>query len=436
MRHEHRRARKAMHRITKQWPIRRMAWLVWGISALFCLFQFAIQLSSASMLHGFMHSFALTAFGASVLASSYYYVYVALQLPAGILIDRFGPRRLLSIGALVCALSSSIMAVAPDFYFALFARIGLGAGSAFAFVGSLSLIARWFPLRRFALMVSIAETAGMVGACFGSAMVASLVAHAGWRAGFHAFTIIALLLCIALWAVVRDHPVRLLHRRTEAAPPTGTKLLSNLLLIVRHPVAWVNACYSGLMYSVITVFVALWGVSYFQLADHFSLVQASWTAGLAFLGVAAGSPVVGWLDAHFYCRRYLVRGGPIGCFLIFSTVLWLPSVSSFWLGCLMFFLGVFVSPYILSFAVASDRAPYGARSAALGFVNTLAVGSAPLFQPLVGWVIFRITRGHHTHSVHALMAYREALIIIEVCLFLACILAWFLPEKRALDEQV
>src|ERR1700722_3069764 len=90
----------------------RLAWIVWGTSAVFLLFQFFLQLSSADIVGGLMESFALNALGASVLASTYYYIYVTLQAPAGILVDRFGPRLLLALGAFVCAIGCLIFSTA------------------------------------------------------------------------------------------------------------------------------------------------------------------------------------------------------------------------------------------------------------------------------------------------------------------------------------
>ena len=128
-----------------------------------------------------MESFAINALGASLLASTYYYVYVTLQTPAGILVDRFGPRLLLALGALVCGIGCLIFSTAQQLPIAIVGRLLMGICGAFAFVGSLSLIARWFPVSRFAVMVAVAETIGMCGALFGGTLLAHLVIHFGWR---------------------------------------------------------------------------------------------------------------------------------------------------------------------------------------------------------------------------------------------------------------
>ncbi|WP_309567576.1 MFS transporter [Coxiella-like endosymbiont] len=114
-----------------------------------------------------MKSFSLSAFGGGILASSYYYIYVMLQTPAGLLIDRFGPRRLLSLGALICAFGCLLFGSAHLLIWAIIGRLLMGFGAAFAFVGSLNVIAKWFPPKRFVLMAAVAETIGMSGTLVG-----------------------------------------------------------------------------------------------------------------------------------------------------------------------------------------------------------------------------------------------------------------------------
>lgn len=91
--------------ISKQKLIKagRTAWLIWAVSWSFLLFQFFLQLLSGEMIDGMMKSFSLTAFGGGVLTGVYYYIYVVLQIPAGVMIDYFGPRRLLAASAVIYA---------------------------------------------------------------------------------------------------------------------------------------------------------------------------------------------------------------------------------------------------------------------------------------------------------------------------------------------
>src|SRR3989344_5993733 len=100
----------------------RRAWVIWIISILFVMFQFCVQLSAGEMLDGLMQSFSLSAFGGGLLVSVYYYIYVLLQTPAGVLIDHYGPRLLLTVGALTCGLGTFMFAESHTLSMAFIAR--------------------------------------------------------------------------------------------------------------------------------------------------------------------------------------------------------------------------------------------------------------------------------------------------------------------------
>jgi MFS family permease len=408
-----------------------LAWIVWGASAVFLLFQFFLQLSSADIVGGLMESFSLNALGAGLLASVYYYIYVTLQAPAGILIDRFGPRLLLSLGALVCALGCWIFARASYLPWAVVGRLIMGGGAAFAFVGSLGLISRWFPVNRFAIMVAVAETLGMFGAMFGGTLLAHLVLHFGWRASIQGAAILAAGISLLLWLVVRDSPPC-----TVPVPKPKTHFWNDIKLLIQSRTAWVNGIYSGLMFAVQTVFIALWGVQFMQIAHGVSLTMAAFICNLVFIGVCIGGPVLAWLDGHFAWRRSITIVGPLASAVLISLILYLPQIPVVGVCILMVLLGFTCSAYVLTFVIANEVAPAYMRSTSVGFVNMLSVGSAPLLQPLAGFFL-ALTSRHGAH--YPLHQYQLALSILPIGLLIAAWLARYLPavvDMTKLETQV
>lgn len=397
-----------------------LAWIVWSVSAVFLLFQFFLQLSSADIVDGLMSSFSLNALGASVLASTYYYVYVTLQAPAGILIDRFGPRRLLTLGALVCALGCWVFSASLQLHWAVCGRLLMGTGAAFAFVGSLSLISRWFPVNRFAVMVAVAETMGMFGAMFGGTLLAHLVVHFGWRTSIQGAAVLAACISALLWIVVRDSPPD-----TVPVPLPPSNFWGNLKILTHNKTAWVNGAYSGLMFAVQTVFIALWGVKFLQTAHQISLTMAAFVCNLVFIGVSIGGPVIAWLDSHFAWRRQITFYGPLGAMVLISLVLYLPQLPLWGVGLLMLLLGFACSSYVLTFVIANEIAPAHMRSTSVGFVNMLSVGSAPLLQPLAGFLLAASSHHGTNYTVHH---YQIALSILPIGLLIAVYLSRYLPK--------
>ena len=428
-------SRAIMLHFSKLIPTPAMAWVVWAISAIFALMQFAIQLTSADIIGGVMHSFHLGPFGGSLLVSSYYYIYVLLQIPAGLLIDRFGTRRLLTIGAVICVFSCYVFATATNVWVALLGRILLGGGFAFAFVGSLALIARWFPIRRFALMVSIVEMIGMLGGAFGGIALSAVIQHQGWRSSIIGFGIASAVLAVLLWGVVRDAPKKFCRVPRSLKQEASASILRAAHTLFKQPVAWANALYSGLLYSIITVFVALWGVSFFMTSDHISMTQASFICDMAFVGVAFGCPLFGYLDSIIACRRNLLLGSCLLGVIMFLLTIFVP-MSMFWSVVCMILLGLSCSSYMIPFAVANEIAPARLRGASIGFVNTISVGTAPILQPLIGYILFRMAAhgtAHPTLAHYSVHEFHMAFMLLIAVFALGAIIACFLPSRVAAD---
>ena len=220
-----------------------------------------------------MHSFHLHALGASTVASSYYYIYVLFQMPAGLIIDRYGTRKVLSWGCLVCTLGLLLFAWAPTVGIAILSRFLIGAGAAFAFVGSLRIIQCWFPLKHFSFMVGLAESLGMLGSMACGIAVAHMVTFSSWRYAMLILAITAFFITIALVAVVRDKP----ENSKSLAPRTHlwSEFFVHLRSVFSNRISWYAGLYSGCMFAVVTVFVSLWSIPFFQLHYHISLVKAS-----------------------------------------------------------------------------------------------------------------------------------------------------------------
>jgi len=408
-----------------------LAWTIWAISAIFVVFQFFLQLSSGEIVKDLMASFHLTAFGGSVLASSYYYIYVALQTPAGMLMDRFGPRKLLTMGACVCAIGCMLFGLAPDLTLAIIGRIMMGAGAAFAFVGSLYLIAQWFPSSKFSSMVGVAEMVGMLGTLAGSLFLAKVLVWFDWRVAIAGCGVFAASLSVAIWMIIRDRPVPKIVEVNDSEE--GQSLWVDLKSLVGNKIAWVNGLYSGLMFCFVTVFVALWGIPFLMTEHHIPLFAATLSTNLVFVGIAFGSPLMGYLDTRFSLRRHILAASSLMLALLFAAVLFMPFINMLAVDILMILMGCACSAYVITFAVAHEIVGPNRRAASLGFVNTLSVGTAPLFQPVVGWFLHLLSNKASGVEHYSLGQFQIALSSIVLVLLLGVYLAKLMPERPIVD---
>ena len=183
-----------------------MPWIMWAIATLFVLFQFILQISASVMTKPLMQDFHINHLGVSNLSASFFYTYLILQIPAGLLFDRFGPRKMLTMAALFLSAGCLCFATAHLLIVAIFGRVLMGTGSTFAFVGMLFLLSEWFHSKHFALMVGLSEMLGMLLTASGLIGLAWLIGHTGWRLAVGGSGIVAFVLAIVVFIIIRDHP--------------------------------------------------------------------------------------------------------------------------------------------------------------------------------------------------------------------------------------
>lgn len=407
----------------------RSPWVMWSVACCFVVFQFLLQMSAGAMVGQLANTFHITAFGAGLLAASFYFIYVLLQTPAGMLVDWWGPRRLLAGGGVACAAGCWLFAISPNFTVAIIGRLIMGMGASFAFVSMLHLIAEWFPARRFGAMVGLVDTVGMLGTLLGTIYLANMLEHAQWRHAMHILALVALVLGCLCWLIILD-------RDEDASPVTVTSINSfsrDVIWIIRHPGMWFNGLYTGLLFSVATVFAALWAVPYLVLAQKIPTYMATFEGSLIFVGFAVGAPIMGWLYNKITNRNMFLSGTAILAAIVVSVVIYLTPKHIWPTAVLFLTLGILCSSYIFNYALANDKVPKHVRSTSIGFTNMLCAITAPLMQPIIGWVLHHLTIQHtlQGQEIYSLSNYHWALAIIPLGLLCAAGVALVLPKEES-----
>src|SRR5579864_1035965 len=182
------------------------SWLVWGIGALFYLTGFYQRVSPAVMTSELMRDFGLGAKNLGSLSAFYFYFYVAMQVPAGVLIDSWGARNLLFWGALSAAGGTFLFGATSNFAMACIGRAIIGGATAAGWLVLLKLATHWFPARRFAMLSGLGLFFGNLGALVAQVPLRLLIEHFGWRNVVLGSAVILLVVCGAVWLVVRNDP--------------------------------------------------------------------------------------------------------------------------------------------------------------------------------------------------------------------------------------
>ena len=155
--------------------------LIYAIVSFFLIFEMALQVSPSVMTAPLMHDFNIGIAKFGIMSSFYFYSYALMQIPVGLLYDRFNAKYLITAAVLTCSFGCFFFAFTHQLAWAAFGRFLMGMGSAFAFVGVLIVAYRWFPHKYFALLVGVAQFLGSLGALSGELPIATMLNYFSWR---------------------------------------------------------------------------------------------------------------------------------------------------------------------------------------------------------------------------------------------------------------
>lgn len=401
-------------------------WLVWFLSSSFIFYKYLLQVSPTVMVGDLMRTFSLTGLSMGNLAAYYFYAYLLMQLPVGLLLDHFSPRRLMSLAIIVCSVGAIVFSQAMHLSTAEFGRLLIGLGGAFSAVGTMKLISIWFPTRQFALVSGLMMTMAMLGAVGAEAPLALLVADVGWREALLLLGFVGIILSVAVWLFIKDD----IKQRSHEKPSFSLKgFKDDLFHVIHNKQSWLISCYSGLAFAPVSAFAGLWGVPY--LMQRYEMSR-SFTAGLislTFVGFAIGSPLAGWISDRICRRKPIMIIGTTMSLLTLSIVIYLPIPAAA-LGFLLLVFGFFSGFFFVSFAHMREINILRLGGTAIGFINMFNALYGALAEPLVGKLL---DLGWHHHMllgarIFSNSDYKHALIVLPIGLGIALFLQFFIKE--------
>ncbi len=412
-----------------------IAWTSWLVGAFFYFYEYFIQVAPNVMVPELMQSFQIDAEELSRFTLFYFLAYASMQIPAGILLDKFGVRRLMTIAILFCAVGTFLFATTHLFWMAQLSRAITGLGSAFALLGTAVIISHYFPQRRFATLTGLLLTVGMSGAICGEGPLAFLVSHFNWQQALYLLAFLGIIWSLLAFLVLRDGPQHMHLGYESPNPPTFQQLGQNTLSIITRPKTWITAIYGCFMFAPTITLGALWGVSFLVSAyPGIEKTQAAELISLLFIGWAIGCPLFGYLSDWLQLRKPPLYISTLGTLIASLLILYCPL--PFWLcGVFLFLFGFFSSGFVVAFSICRELHEFRFSGTALGFMNMMnTLGGA--FIPLFAGIILDYcakTNNAHVSSLqnYTLTDFKIALSPIPVCILISALLLPFIPETNA-----
>ena len=353
------------------------AWFAWTAAAVFFFYAFVLRVSPGVMVGELMAEFQVGGAVFGTLSSLYFYTYAPLQLPVGMLMDRYGPRLMITVATALAALGAVLFAIAPTLEAAYLARLLIGFGSGFSFVGALTVSTQLFPPARFAMMAGLLQGLGILGGIAGQAPLGIAVEHLSWRGAVGLLAVLGVILTVVAWIAIRD----------RAGPSVSGSPMAGLRLVAANRETWLCAVFGLAMTAPMLAFGGLWAVPFIMTTHGLERAGAGSLASLLFLGWGLGAPVNGWISDRLGRRKLPMLVFALVATLAMAAIVGIRGLSLAATGALFFVNGFASCVMILAFAAVREHNPPGTTGAAYGLVNTFVVGSGAIFQPLVGWLL-------------------------------------------------
>lgn len=417
-------------------PPLRLSWLMWAMAALFYLMAFFHRVAPAVMTNELMRDFDISATALGQLSAFYFYSYVAMQIPTGILADTLGPRRLLAAGALIASLGTVLFAAAPGFLWAGLGRLLIGASVAVAFVGLLKLAANWFAPRLFAAVTGMTLFSGIIGAVSAGPPLRMLINIYSWQTIMLGIAGVTLAIGALIWLFVRDDPGSKGYASPAAlqqAPGENTAPRN-----IRKDVAEVFAARNtGLLFFIpagivgaTLTFAGLWGVPYLATHYRISTADASMLTSALLVAWAVGGPVFGWMSDRLGRRKLLYLMGCSLCLAGWTILFFLPGMPVYALVVILLATGFCSGCMVISFAFVKESVPLRLAGTVSGVINMGVMAGPMLLQPAVGWVLDRCWQGGMSEGVkiYSLAAYQKGFSLMLAWVAISLVLLFFTQE--------
>jgi len=263
---------------------RLIAWTIWIVASIFYAYQYILRVMPSIMLNDIMRQFDIDAATFGQFSGVYYIGYSLMHLPVGIMLDRYGPRKVMTICILLTVAGLSPLIFSDYWLYPIIGRFLIGLGSSAAILGVFKIIRMTFKEERFARMLSLSVTIGLLGAIYGGGPVSYMCSAFGHQTVVYLFAVMGVGLALSTYWIVPDID----------SVPKGTVLSDVKGVLSNSKVVW--ACiFAGLLVGPLEGFADVWGREFLKQVWKFDSATASKLPSMIFVGMCFGSPLLSFI---------------------------------------------------------------------------------------------------------------------------------------------
>lgn len=364
---------------------RRRAWVIWLVAL--AVYVLAVFHRSSLGVAGLLAAerFAIDATSLALFTVLQLAVYAAMQVPVGVLLDRFGSRRLLLGGLVLMTCGQLAFAVAETFTPAVIARAVIGAGDAMVFVSVIRLVASWFLVRQAPLVTQLTGQVGQVGAIIAAAPLSWALVTLGWTGAFALASSAGVVLMVAVLVFIKDSP----YARGGPSPVKLRQLARQVRSVWGNPGTRLGLWTHFTSQFSMTVFAMLWGFPFLVRGQGLTPTTASVLLMLMTVWVIISGLALSWLVGRIpYYRSWIVIGVVLAMMVPWTAVLLRDTPAPLWLLIVLVCLTASGGPAsLVGFDLARSFTPMETMGRATGLVNVGGFSASLLTVALVGLVL-------------------------------------------------
>lgn len=413
--------------------LKAKGFLVWGICALFFLYDFFLRTVIGTYQHPIMKDFDLTSFQFSLLSTTLFFViYGVMQIPVGLIVDNIGLKKSLIIGSICCTISSIGFAYSNSYTTAIVYRMTMGFGASFGFICLLISVNDWMPHRYSAVFIGLSQFIGTLGPMFAAGPLNSMSesTNISWRLIFLCLGAIGVFLTILIFFFVENNQQKagkyvILHK--------PEKISTSLLRLFSRIQPWYIALLSASLYFTIEYLSENEGRAFLELKG-ISVNSASYMITIAWIGYAIGCPLLGFLSDVLERRKIILGLCAVIALIAILMILYLPNKQPLQIA--FFLLGISASGQSIGFATIAEQFKKQFVAVGFGLNNAIITILATINAPLIGLLLDYNKNGKHATLNEYLSVFNVLIITAIIALIIAL---FFIKEtycKSAVDFTI
>lgn len=419
---------------TKKKKMLRYRWYIFAVLIVAYFFVYFHRTATSVIGEDMIDSIGVPISMLALLSSVYFYTYLAMQIPSGVMTDKFGPRISSGLFLLLAACGALITSQGDSFLVLAIGKAMIACGMAVVYIPLIKIIAVWFKKEDFAPLTGVTIAVGNVGAIAAAAPLAMLLDVMDWRSVFlllAAFTLVLGFLCLI---IIRDHPSKLGYPSIEEIEheETGAPIVESTS--AKMPIKeslktvfsggrafWMPTLAYFMVYGSIMIYQGLWMGIYFKNAYGF-VTTAAWLITLVGVGKILSSLAVGLFARRMLMsKKRLMMIGNIGFLAVWGCIWLFSGTGEYWeWGVVNFLFGFFGGFMTLSFTQVKECFPIAISGTVVAAMNIFLFGGAAVMQSLSYFII---------HDKTSISQFQTLWMIMFLCVIAACMFTALSVEK-------